>query len=127
MSAEKKPYHSDVHYTDVLGAAACGIVVLVMIATSEHLLIMTNKTKEDAVKTNYVCELKDICSQYPDERYNCASAGNYEKCMSIRMKADNYTKANEFCSDDGSINAPPSEIPNFLECKLAAFKLAAFR
>jgi hypothetical protein len=114
MSAEAK-----LHYADVFGAI---IFIAVTLSAISLFRIESSKTSEEIEKTKSICELKTICSQYRDERYSCASAGSFDKCMSIRMKADIYAKAKELCSDDGSINAPPAGIPNFFECELAGFR-----
>ena len=114
MSAETKPDYANL-------VASIIFFVIVLSAVSIYRM-ESSKTNEEIGKTKSICELKTICGQYPDARYSCASAVNYDKCMSIRMKDDVYAKAKQLCSDDGSINAPASEIPNFFECELSAFR-----
>ena len=68
-----------------------------------------------------MCGLKDICNTYRDERMNCATAGSYERCMSIRMKEDVYSTAKAFCSNDGNIQPQSKAMPDFFQCVLASY------
>lgn len=69
-----------------------------------------------------MCNLKDICSDYKIERFNCSTAGSYEKCMSIRMTQDRYSTAKSFCSDDGNIQYSEKGVPNFIQCLLVKYE-----
>jgi hypothetical protein len=60
-----------------------------------------------------LCDLSVVCKKYATERKSCATAGDYDKCMRIRMDSD-YGRSTSLCVNDGSLhfNQPPKE----LEC-----------
>jgi hypothetical protein len=62
------------------------------------------------------CSLRSICSKYAQVRQACATAGNYNNCVSIKMDADQWRVGS--CSNDGDVVVlgPKDDMPSGLEC-----------
>ncbi len=73
-------------------------------------------------KVQFICRWKTVCSMYPDIRYDCASAGSFDKCMSVRMSPSLYMEAKNICTESGLIKSADAEVPNFARCFIAKFE-----
>lgn len=62
----------------------------------------------------YKCKLKDLCPNYAKVRQDCATAGSFEKCVSVRLGDDDALAASMQCTNDGHLNGV--DAPGFLEC-----------
>jgi hypothetical protein len=60
------------------------------------------------------CKLRDVCEQFGNDRQECATAGNFENCLRVKMGDDNYDLRGS-CTDDGKI-VDEHEAPNKAEC-----------
>jgi hypothetical protein len=65
------------------------------------------------------CDMERICSDYKTQRNACATAGSYQKCMSIKMGSPNFSTAEAYCSEDGSLAYKPKNTPNIFVCTVA--------
>jgi hypothetical protein len=72
------------------------------------------KAQIDAQRTQF-CHLKAICKTFATARQECATAGNFNTCMNIKMGESDYALIGS-CTDDGAIAFPPDEMPRALEC-----------
>jgi hypothetical protein len=70
----------------------------------------------------YNCALQNTCSDYKSQRDVCATAGSYTTCMSIKMGKENFSTAQSFCRDDGSLVYKPNHDPNKFACAVAWVK-----
>jgi hypothetical protein len=81
-----------------------------------------NAKSQDGVDRVHLCLLAEACQRYSDARLQCATAGNFETCLRIKMDDDRelYKFADE-CSG-GEIGAPPirlsQQTPQRFICKL---------
>jgi hypothetical protein len=54
---------------------------------------------------NYYCHAATVCRLYSSVRQDCAVAGNFDKCVSVKMgKNSDLTYE---CTEDGSLQNPP--------------------
>lgn len=60
------------------------IVVLIFVIGA---LSFLHSFKADQYR--FTCKVKSICAGYKAQRSNCATAGSYSTCMSIKMADDN--------------------------------------
>jgi hypothetical protein len=64
------------------------------------------------------CIEKKICSNYKNVLKSCATAGNIDRCVSIKMNNEDTS----ICSFDGSVNyVDEKNLPNDLSCFLNQF------
>ena len=67
-----------------------------------------------AANNRYLCELRSLCERYASVRQECATAGNYEKCIEIKTGySQRFFDAS--CRNDGSVDAS-IELPNRMQC-----------
>jgi hypothetical protein len=76
----------------------------------------SNLQKLSAGERSNLCRLKTVCEKYSRKRYECATAGNYNLCMTIELKANDFEEGKIFCSDEGLIKGSEEGTPNYLEC-----------
>jgi hypothetical protein len=55
--------------------------------------------------TSVLCNAESVCDEYAGARRACAVAGDYEKCMAIRLDAELTEKLPILCKPDGILNA----------------------
>jgi hypothetical protein len=65
------------------------------------------------------CDMQKICSDYKTQRNACATAGNYPRCMQIKMGTANYSSAELYCSEDGALAYKPKKNLNIVSCSIA--------
>jgi hypothetical protein len=68
-----------------------------------------------------LCEEKQMCRDYSEYKYECATAGQIKQCIQIKMnKGKDYQLkefASDYCKDDGSLyDAPNNLVPSVLQC-----------
>jgi hypothetical protein len=68
-------------------------------------------------RTKSLCKAKANCSGYAAARQACATAGNFDTCMSI--KTENYSSARYDCTNDGKLISSPADLPNDFDCLLS--------
>ena len=69
---------------------------------------------EKREQLRYACKLKSICTGYGKIRQDCATAGSFKTCLSVKMGDDNATIAHDSCTDDGHVAG--AEEPGYLDC-----------
>ena len=82
-----------------------------------------NKYEKSKIENNnvkFLCALRDVCQKYSKAQYECAMAGNINKCVEIRIGNKNYEYI-DMCNDDGSINLNVTKIPSRLECLIKMY------
>jgi hypothetical protein len=67
-----------------------------------------------------ICSTKTLCSQFASTRQVCATAGNLDTCMSIKMEG--FSKAQYECNTDGTLRFAPADLPNYFECRFYALQ-----
>ena len=66
--------------------------------------------------TKALCRLKDICKQYAEVRQDCATAGNFNNCISVKMGDERFGEVAN-CANDGSIASVTSDnVPSRIDC-----------
>jgi hypothetical protein len=78
-------------------------------ARSEHI-------KEMVLMRPYLCHAKKVCETYAKVRQECAVAGSFKTCLSVKLGSDDYAIATDVCSDDGKVLMPDADIPRFIDC-----------
>lgn len=71
---------------------------------------------EAADHMRYLCQLPSMCAEYGRARQECATAGSYDRCMTIKMDGAYLSLAQSECTNDGDVAAPPSNMPSALTC-----------
>lgn len=63
-----------------------------------------------------LCRLKDICAQFSKVRQECATAGSFNNCISVKMGDERYGDVGS-CTNNGNIGSvAPENVPSRLEC-----------
>ena len=75
-----------------------------------------NKYDKEQEQRDYLCHLKSVCPKYGKIRQECATAGSYRTCISIKMGSDSSLTSG--CTEEGEILVPDNVVPGFLECLL---------
>jgi hypothetical protein len=70
---------------------------------------------EARAETRYLCRLRRICPDYADARQACATAGNLDRCLSIKLGDANFGLIGA-CTHDGHVLVPADKMPNVMEC-----------
>lgn len=63
------------------------------------------------------CKIIRICKKFSESRQNCATAGNYNLCLNIKLGND-YNLTNWVCTPDGKPKLEEANIPSRLDCLL---------
>ena len=63
----------------------------------------------------YLCRLKTVCKTYATVRQDCATAGNFNNCINVKMGDDDAAMTGS-CSNDGKPLYPQAKVPDNLEC-----------
>lgn len=61
-----------------------------------------------------------MCAKYGSARQECATAGNFDHCIAVKM-GDIGVNDIDWCSNDGSLAEPPNDMPSRLECAVFNF------
>ena len=81
-----------------------------------------DQVKEITTTAN-LCRWENVCSDYPKTRDVCATAGSFDKCMSIKLGTrDDYDTAQSVCTNDGGMKMPSSKLPGWTQCLIARLK-----
>jgi hypothetical protein len=71
------------------------------------------KRKAALEQRKFLCKVKSICAQYGEVRQGCATAGNFENCIRVKMGDENYEFVSS-CTNDGHMGA--SLEPGAVDC-----------
>lgn len=61
-----------------------------------------------------LCHIKDVCSAFASARQECAVAGDFNRCLDIKLGHD--LPFVSYCSADGELVNTPSDLPNSIQC-----------
>jgi hypothetical protein len=61
-----------------------------------------------------LCELRAVCEKYGATRLECATAGNFNTCLTVKM-GKNYSNV-WACDDEGKLISPPKKMPFAIMC-----------
>lgn len=89
--------------------AFCALIVFVL---SLNVYEFIKYFEENEFHISSRCEAREICRQYAEERQRCASAGSYDRCMSIRLGDGRFWSARSLCANNGDVlgGEPPSRL-----------------
>jgi hypothetical protein len=77
-----------------------------------------NRETERRERTKMFCKLESVCSRYGEVRQECATAGNFDNCIRVKM-GDAHSSEIESCTNDGKLAyVSQDESPNRVECFL---------
>lgn len=62
-----------------------------------------------------LCHLKSMCFEYASARQACATAGNFDNCIMVKM-GDDYFSSKDLCLFDGKPSSNLNEMPNEFQC-----------
>jgi hypothetical protein len=72
---------------------------------------------EESERRHRICAIRLICTNYGRTRQACATAGNFDRCMDIKL--GNQSDARGLCSDDGTMAYPPADMPTVAQCAVS--------
>lgn len=92
------------------------LLVLIIFPLNQAAGQNNNSKLEDCKKINYICSQRFMCMEYYRARQDCATAGNINECISIKMGKDAF-QSKTFCNNNGDYDFDKPEIGTF-ECLL---------
>jgi hypothetical protein len=87
-----------------------------MATLEAELEVATKARKEQEAITALRCKAKSICKKYGTVRQECATAGNYNNCLRIKMGSEAYGYIG-MCTEEGGV---ADSVPNAAECLLSS-------
>jgi hypothetical protein len=72
------------------------------------------RQKEIYTRQLSLCKIHDACTFYARARSDCAVAGDFNKCLSIKL--DSIDANYSLCANDGSVPGYELEMPNMGQC-----------
>jgi hypothetical protein len=64
-----------------------------------------------------LCHMAAVCAKYATTRQECATAGNFDTCINVKMGDD--TANISACTNDGELyEGEPTDMPNPITCFL---------
>lgn len=68
-----------------------------------------------------MCYEKTVCHEYSAARQDCATAGDFENCLRVKMGVKKFDIVGG-CTNDGGVgwrsHPPEADIPDWLECAI---------
>jgi hypothetical protein len=65
-----------------------------------------------------LCAAKARCSAYGEARQTCATAGDFENCLQIKM-GNEYSSARSQCVSNGKLNPTVASTPTAFDCAIS--------
>lgn len=62
-----------------------------------------------------LCHEQAVCEKFGAVRQECATAGNFQNCINVKM-GDEDAGLTDMCSTDGKLAYLPPDMPNWLNC-----------
>jgi hypothetical protein len=62
-----------------------------------------------------LCQQKMICAKLPDIRQECATAGNFDNCIKVKIGDEDYSSV-AYCNHGGDLAYTPENMPSPLVC-----------
>lgn len=76
--------------------------------------------QETEREAEYLCRLVSICSKFATVRQDCATAGNFDNCVKIKLGEEKFSETT-YCTADGRLNYTPSiPVPSKLACLIGS-------
>jgi hypothetical protein len=66
-------------------------------------------------KKKYLCSIKLACLKYGAVRQECATAGNFETCVEVKM-GEPALRFTDECTADGGVQGDTTAFPSTIEC-----------
>lgn len=70
--------------------------------------------QEKQREKKYICRRIDVCRKYGEARQECAIAGDFNNCVSVKLGDDVYLSG--ACTVDGKFPTLPNDSPNRVQC-----------
>ena len=81
-------------------------------------LVLTVAATAAAAQTEH-CPQMLLCRDYFGVRQDCATAGNFDLCLEVKMGAEKRRAAATACTDGGQPRGvDPSTLPSLFDCAL---------
>ena len=70
-----------------------------------------------------LCDIRSICRRNTRARQECATAGDFQNCLQVKLGANDYSQL-LYCDDDGAVrdtarrNLGIARTPNEVECMI---------
>ncbi len=65
-------------------------------------------------RISFLCHVKSLCAQYSIARQQCAVAGNFDNCVSVKMGNDLQSVG--MCTNEGGLLNSPTDLPSAMQC-----------
>jgi len=79
----------------------------------------------DVPRIKELCRTKDLCTRYAMSRQECATAGNFDLCLNVKMGDDVANISG--CTNQGKLKSEPPDMPGWLTCLEARIATAMTR
>ncbi len=99
-----------------LSLTAYGLVVVLIAPIGDHFRAIATLTTE---QMKLICRMHDVCLQYVERRNECAVAGSYNTCMSIKFGVSRLNEARNYCNEDGTVLLERAADVHFFDCLFA--------
>jgi len=66
-------------------------------------------------RVGQLCHLYYVCGGLPKARRDCATSGNFDNCVNIKMEGEDNLWMTE-CTADGNVVSPPNDMPKRTDC-----------
>jgi hypothetical protein len=88
---------------------------VVAIDTQRKKQLESRLASEKRTAVRQVCQLQVTCTKFSQARQQCATAGSYNTCMSIKL--EDLREAESSCMPDGALRYyKADDVPSWLEC-----------
>ena len=78
--------------------------------------------RDNASSIVIMCQAKDMCQNYSAAVKDCATAGNIENCLKIKIGEEKYSTSRQLCKRDRNSTVYKFENePTASECALVTF------
>jgi hypothetical protein len=74
----------------------------------------------EAERKRSLCHVKSVCAKYGSARQECATAGNFDHCISVKV-GDRDSSLITQCTNDGHLRYSSDDLPNAVVCFLIDF------
>ncbi|MBZ9820171.1 hypothetical protein [Mesorhizobium sp. CA4] len=71
--------------------------------------------QESQARHAHLCKWVDLCSKFGEARQACATAGDFQNCINVKL-GDNAWVIGDNCSNDGSLINPQNDTPSKWQC-----------
>jgi len=79
----------------------------------------------EVARVKELCRARDLCTRYANYRQECATAGNFDLCLNVKM-GDDAAKIGA-CTNNGNLLTEPPNMPDWVTCLEARIAAAMTR